>query len=303
MKWVVLLVMHAVFCSAAHAQLSVQLRADKDVFLLYESIPLSISLRNNTGRNVELLGGDADGWLDFIVTDEAGRMMKGHGGVRTEGNVLIPATQTLNRKIDVLPLYNIRQRGTYRVQARVRQGALHALSAPVTVVVVQGREIWKQTIPLPVTEKRDEYRTYALLTHRTMREDVLHVSVQDEPNDLIYGLIPLGGLIPFSEPDVRIDKHGHLHLLYKGAPYAYSYVHIDPQAQVIERATYSDKISRPRLAVNTGMVSVLGGTQTHPRPERIMTDAELNPPPLPPPAPPKKKWWWPFRPKAPTAEE
>jgi len=296
MKRVGLMLVVAVLGAAtAPAQVAVQLRAEKDTFLLYEPIPLTVAIRNQTGRTLSLTNSTETPWLDFLVTDESGRMIKAAEVIESEENVLVPPGGTLSRKVDVMPLYEIRRRGSYRVKVRVRQGEMDAVSTAVNFAVVEGRELWSQTCVLG----NDEHRTYSLTVGRTGRDEVLHVCVRDEPKGLVYGLIALGKLLPLVPPEARIDREGNLHVLYQGAPHSFGYVRVDPLAKVIDRMVYSDVASMPRLTVDGGTVAVRGGTQTHPHPERIMTEAELNPPPPPPPPAPKKKWWWPFGAKQP----
>ena len=76
-----------------------------------------------------------------------------------------------------------------------------------------------------------------------------------------------------------------------------AYDEIAPDAKIVKRLVFSDVLSAPQLVMqNDGSVIVRGGEQVYPHVERVMTDAELNPPSPPPPKPPKKKWWWPFGP-------
>ncbi len=276
------------------AQLSVQLRSEKNFFLLYESIPLVVSLQNNSGRTIQLDGSTERSWLTFSVNEQNGGTIRAVGRVNTAQTVLIPAGQTVNRTVDILPLYELRARGNYRVQAEVNASGISAVSAPVKFTILQGRELWSQKIGLPSVDARnDEYRTYALLAHRTERDERLYISVKDEPSQLVYGVILLGTFLPIYQPSVQIDRDAHLHLIFQNAPRSFAYVEVDPRAKIIQRAAFSDYMSRPRLLNDRGVITVTGGEQIFPKIERILTDAELNPPP-PPPAPPKKKSWWPF---------
>ncbi len=141
------------------------------------------------------------------------------------------------------------------------------------------------------------------MARRDPHQDLLHICVKDEPHQLVYALIPLGGFLSVSEPEARIDKQAHLHVLYQNVPRSFCYFHVDTQGKVVERAVYSDFFSKPRLVLDVGIVSVRGGELVYPKPERVMADSEVNPPPPPPPPKPKKKWWWPFGPKTPSSSQ
>ncbi len=284
----------AVLAVSAFGQVTVQLRLGRDAYLLYESIPVILSIRNVSGRTLQL-GGDQDkSWLDFMVSDETGRMLGAVGEPSAEQPLTIPAGQTVSRTVDLVRLYELRERGSYRVQALISDGATRVMSSPAKFSIVNGREIWSQTVGLPADEGgEDQNRTYSVLMRRDNQADVLYVGVKSEQQGLVYGMLPLGGCIAMGDPGVQIDTAGYLHVLYQSGPRLFGYAHIDPMAKILDRALYSDYMSKPRLAIDgDGVVKVRGGEKTYPPSERLMTEAELQPPPPPPKK--QKKSWWPF---------
>jgi hypothetical protein len=289
--WLVL----GVVCGA-RAQLTVQVRAERDTFLLYESIPLEVGIRNFSGRNLSLENQNGEPWLGFIVSDETGALLKPVAPTVNEDAVLIAPSQTVVRKIDVMPLFDLRARGNYVVQARVAGLGGVIVSAPFRFTIINGRELWSTTIGLPSDQAGgEEYRTYSLVAKRAEQREALYACVRDEPNHLVYGMLALGPYIGMGPPEARLDKAGNLHVLYQGAPRAFGYAQVDPWGKLVSRAVYSDYLSRPRLvALTMGDVRVNGGEQTYPRAERVMSDEELKPPqPVATPKP-KRRWWWPF---------
>jgi hypothetical protein len=275
------------------AQLSVQLRMQRDTFLQYESIPVTVVIRNFSARPIQLQSSEGKPWLNFVIADENGGAIGGVGNRPIEEPLTVAAGQTVTRTLNLLPVYDLRTRGTYRVQAMVDMGAAHTISPPVHFTIVHGRELWSQTVGLPSSSSNEEYRTYSLLTRRDDHYDLLYVCVEDRKSELIYGALPLGVYLSIGEPDVRLDKAGHLHVLFQTGPRSINYAHIDPQAKVLDRAAYSNLLSEPRLTVDAGgQVVVSGGEKTYPREERVMNEPETAPAP---PAPEKpKKSWWPF---------
>jgi len=289
---------------SAHAQISVQLTMERDTVMLFEAIPVVANIRNFSGRTIELTNDKGASWLTFLVSDEAGATMVPVGTPLMFDAVQIPPGRTVTVTANLLPHFDLRQHGTFNVRAAVNGGGAHALSPPIKVVIINGRELWKQTFGLPVAAggTNQEYRTYTLLSRRSEHADVLYVSVQDEPHDLVYGVIPLGETVAIGEPTAVIDSAGHLHVLYRSGPRSHSYADVGPDAKVVKRAVYSDILSVPQLVTEAdGTVAERGGEQTYPHVERVMTDQELKPPPPPPEKPPKKKWWWPFGPARPQA--
>ena len=282
-----------------HAQISVQITMERESLMLFEAIPVTVNVHNFSGRTIDLADENQKSWLGFLVSDEGGSTISPVGRPLVFDPVKIAPGRTASVTANLLPAYDLRQRGTFVVRAVVDGDGVHALSAPIKFTVTNGREVWKQTIGLPVTagQTNEDYRTYALLSRRSEHSEILYASIQDDPHNLVYGVIPLGETIETGEPSEMIDGGGHLHLLFRTGPRAQSYVEIDPNAKVVKRAIYSDILSVPQLVAGAdGSVVVQGGEQTYPRVERIMTQQELKPPPPPPEKPKKKKWWWPFGP-------
>ena len=284
---------------SAVAQISVQLSMERDTLLLFESIPVVVTVRNVSAHTIELANQDGAPWLKFLVTDEAGASFSALGDEPAPEPVKIAPGHSASLTMNLLRRYDLRQHGVFIVRAVVEGEGIHALSAPAKFAIINGREIWKQTIGLPLAagETNEEYRTYSLLSRRAEHDEVLYVSVQDEPHDLVYGVIALGGFIPLGEPSASIDSGGHLHVLYRSGPRSISYAEIGPDAKMPKRIVYSDVLSVPQLVTeDDGRVLVHGGEQVYPHVERVMTDDELKPRPPPPAKPRKKKWWWPFGP-------
>lgn len=278
--------------TVASAQISIQMRSDRDMFLTFESIPVTVSIRNFSGRNIQIEEGQ-ESWLDFLVTDETGAAIAATGHAAAGGSALIPAGQTVGRKVDLLALYDLRSPGSYRVQALVDSGGQKFVSSPLKFTISNGREIWTQTLGLPPKDNApDEYRTYQLINGKVTKVDTLYVCVREEAKNTIYGMLALGDYLSMSTPEVVTDKAGHLHVLFRNGPRSFNYAEIDGDANIVNRAVYTDVQSRPGLANGTnGLVVVRGGEKVWPRAERMMTDAELHPLPPPPPPAKKKRWW------------
>jgi hypothetical protein len=287
--------------SAVRAQISVQVKMERDTLMLFESIPAVVTIQNFSGRTIELANQGDTHWLSFLITDEAGASLAPVGDVFTTEAIKVEPGRSQSISVNLLTHFDLRQHGVFTTRAMVEADGAHAVSPPVKFTIINGREIWRQTVGLPLAEgeTNQQYRTYTLLLRRSSYDEVLYAGVQDEPHGLIYGMISLGGFINLGNPTAKVDGVGHLHVLYRTGPRSISYDEIDPDAKIVKRLIYSDVMSAPQLmAQEDGVVTVQGGEQVYPRLERVMTDADLRPPP-PVIAKPKKHkhWWWPFGPK------
>ena len=271
--------------------------------MLFESIPVTVTVRNFSGHTIDLANQGGAPWLNFLITDVSGATISPVGNRPAPDSAKIAPGRIVSVAANLLPHYDLRQHGTFIVRAVVEGEGIHALSAPTRFTIINGREIWRQTIGLPRAEgeTNEEYRTYSLLLRRAEHNEVLYAGVQDEAHDLIYGMVPLGDFIELGEPSARVDNNnGHLHVLFRSGPRSIGYAEIAPDAKVVKHVVYSDILSVPKLVAGSdGAVIVHGGEQVYPHLERVMTDEELKPRPPPPAKPPKKKWWWPFGPSKP----
>jgi hypothetical protein len=287
--------------SGVRAQISVQVKMERDTLILFESIPAVVTIRNFSGRTVELANQGETHWLNFLITDEAGASLSPVGDTFTTEPVKVEPGRTQSISVNLLTHFDLRQRGVFTARAVVEADGVRVVSPPVNFTIINGREIWRQTVGLPLAEgeTNQQYRTYSLLLRRNSYNEVLYAGVQDEPHDLVYGMIPLGDFIALGNPAAKADGTGHLHVLYRSGPRSISYDEINPDAKIVKRLIYSDVMSVPQLVVqDDGVVTVQGGEQVYPRIERVMTDADLQPAPSVIPKPRKRKhWWWPFGPK------
>jgi hypothetical protein len=290
---------------AAHAQVSVQVAMQHDSLLLFESIPVVATVRNFSGHTVELVNHEGTTWLSFLIADDGGATISALDDRFIPEPVTLAPGHTASIKANLLPHYDLRQRGSFTVRAVVDGGGAHALSAPVKFTIDNGREIWKQTVGLPVSDggTNEEYRSYSLLLHRANYDEVLYVGVRDEAHDLVYGVMPVGPYIGMGEPSVRTDNRGHLHVLFRSGPRSLTYADIRPDASAEKHVVYSDVLSVPQLVADTnGVVIVRGGDQVYPHVEHVMTEDELRPPAPLIAKPPKKRHWWSSSPSKPSPQ-
>lgn len=273
--------------------LAVQVHCDRDTFLVYEPIEVTVTVQNYSGRAVRVEENEQASWLSFVITDEGNGVIPPVRKPDMQTAFEIQPRQAVSRKIDLVPLYELRERGNYRVQAIVTALGSSVASAPFRLSLTNGRELWSRLVGLPSQGAGpDEYRTYSLLARRGEHADSLYACVADESRQIVYSLVALGSFLGTAPPQELVDGSANLHILFQNGPRSFGYASIDPSAKVLLREAYSDFQSSPRLVLENGKVSVAGGERTFPRPERVIEDS----PEPPQPAQPKRvrHWWWPF---------
>jgi len=99
-------------------------------------------------------GRQPDILAQFSGYDEAGSTISPVGKQLPFDPVKIAPGRTVNITANLLPFYDLRQHGTFIVRAVVDGGGVHALSPPIKFTIISGREVWKQTVGLPVATVR-----------------------------------------------------------------------------------------------------------------------------------------------------
>src|SRR5204862_935669 len=91
-------------------------------------------------------------------------------------------------------------------------------------------------------------RTYSLLTNRFPDHTSLYVRVQDKDTGIVYATYSLGRTITFEQPQAEIDRANQLHILHCAAPRAWSYSRIGLNGELLERSSFMETKTGPRLA-------------------------------------------------------
>ncbi|MEM7012566.1 MAG: hypothetical protein AAF585_13910 [Verrucomicrobiota bacterium] len=263
---ILLLALVAVFTFAprAQAQISVQMQAEKKIYVAYEPLNMIVAITNRAGRDVVLSGpsGDSGSWLSFEVTDDKGYLISPKRAINFEP-VIIPAGQTLQRKIPINRAYPMARKGEYRIKSNVYFPQLRKYfnSREQRIQVSDGREIWNQVVGVPQgREGEGTYRRYSMMTFSNGAKKELYLRIKQEENSAVRATYSLGPIITVRSPEFTIDKENRLHCLHMAAPRTYAHTVIDVDGVVVNREVYREDVNRPKLAAaGVGDVVVVGG--------------------------------------------
>jgi hypothetical protein len=267
-------------------QIALQLSMEREHFLVYEDIPLIVTVHNLSNRPVKLVNHeDGRSWLEVQVFRGEADLIKVIRPVTIDDELVVPPRQSLSRLINLTPLYDLRSRGLFRVQAMIQAGDITAASPVLEFSLMNGREIARQLVGVSgATTAEDGMRVYSLQVRQTADHGFLYVCVRDDDKGMVYAMLPMGLYIPLEPPMTMVDRDTNLHVMLRSGPRQMGYAKIDAYGRILDRAIYSDDGSSPGLVrAQEGSVRVQGGEKIFPREERVMTTEELNPTPPPPP--------------------
>lgn len=250
---------------AAKAQILVDLKLDRGVYIAHEPIGAKLTIVNRAGR--DLIFGDTNGrsWLDFSVTDSRGNLVSPIQAARGARPVVIASGQTHQMRVVVNDVYPMGQIGSYRVRASVSFPQINRVfqSKSLTVQVAEGKPFWNQIVGVPPGYPgAGTYRVYELLTYfHGSRQKALYFRLKNNTTGRVLRTFSLGDYLSVRPPTHGIDSSNQLHVIHMTAPQQYYYTVVDLDGEVITREKYYEKKgSRPTLVtLSSGDIELRGG--------------------------------------------
>jgi hypothetical protein len=278
---------------------SVEVTLDQEQFLAHEALNAAVRVANFSGRTLKL--GDQPDWLRLAVQSDNGLEVTSQGTPPVLGEFELPTASRGTRRVDIAPYFTIGKPGRYQITAVVRISELNleVSSPPKRFNVVSGAKFWEQNFGLPASGAGDstmEIRKYSLIQALHENQTELYFRLSDESDERVFKVFPVGVMLTFTEPEMRVDRQTCLHLLFQMAARNFTYDVFRPNGELAVRQLYQYTTTRPTLRVKEdGTVKVVGGVRLRgrldlppdePEPEdgakSAPTSADTNRPPAGP---------------------
>lgn len=242
---------------------SVEITLDQEQFLAHEALNVAVRVANFSGRTLKL--GDQPDWLRLSVQSDNGLEVTPLGTPPVLGEFELPTASRGTRRVDIAPYFTIEKLGRYQVTAVVRIPDLNleVTSPPKRFNIVGGTKFWEQNFGLPASGTGDravEIRKYALIQALHANQTELYFRLSDASDERVFKVFPLGVMLAFSDPEMRLDRQSSLHLLFQMGARNFTYDVLRPNGELVVRQLYQYTTSRPTLRVKEdGTVKVVGG--------------------------------------------
>jgi hypothetical protein len=251
----------------AQAQIKIDMRITRRLFIAYEPVIATVEISNLTGHDITLNDADGQKWFSFQVntgdTPQEDRIIPPLDLNYHLQPLSIAAGQSVKRSLNIASLYGVQEFGTYHAKASVYSSELQRyFSSPTCEFeITEGKMIWQQTVGVPAgSEGAGGYRTISLLTHRRMEDNMLYIRVEDKEGGIVYTTNPLGRLLTSFEPQVEFDKDNKIHVLQLIGPKSYIYSKIGLNGEWLGQLSVNAIHSRPMLKRRAdGVVVIAGG--------------------------------------------
>lgn len=269
------------FCLPLKAQVTAEVILNQEQFLVKESIQAGIRITNRSGQALEL--GQA-GWVEFLITSRDGLLVKKHADPAMEDPFTLESSfMATTRWIDLLPYFDLDERGGYQIQAiiHIDQWKDEVITPARNFEIIRGIPLWKQEFGMPSADssKPPVMRRYDLLQASYLDELKLYVRLLDARTEEVINVFPISRMVQVSQPQANLDTLNRLHVLNQMGREDFGYFVFTTDGEMIRRETYRIGNVRPRLrGTEQGGVFVAGGL-------RIAKDSDIPAPKqvVPPP--------------------
>ena len=254
----------------ASAQLLVEMKLNKNLYVAYEPIIAEITVSNRAGRDIVLGGPAGASWLNFDVASDHGEPILPSGATPVAGSTVLGAGKSHTLTVSLGKYYALGKPRNYRVKASVYFAGTgqYIGERPQLFGVTKARLIWQQVVGIPRGKpEAGNYRHYSLLIFRDTERTLLYVRVRDQKSKRVLATYSLGRLIEVRDPQATIDGENRLHVLFLGAPRTYSHKVINYGGETLLSDVYKDEpgSGSPQLMLSSsGKVQVAGGSVNDP---------------------------------------
>lgn len=252
----------------AHAQVAVNLKMSKSSYILNEPVTATVQITNHAGRQLVLRGNSSRPWLSFHLTS-SGRTVPIARRINYKP-VVIPAGQTVSRRININTTYSLGRMGNYTCTATVNMpGPTRSgfTSNRDHFTVTGGRTVWVQRAGIP--KAPGEIREYKLITFSGNRSLELFAQVSSANTGLHIATIPLGKVLTIRNPTGTLDSANNMHALFQVKPDVFTHATISPNGRLLSTNHHKRGVrgGNPRLYALNGAVVVAGAVPYDPKAE------------------------------------
>lgn len=256
------------FAGTAAAQVEVRIQMESRNFVAGEPIPVTVSVTNHSGQDIEFQGTKQYGWIDFNVTSNRGVPMSPLAKP-SFGGMKVPLGQTMSRSFDLARIYPLKEMGNYSVYAMVRlpgQSRDGFVSNRILFNVDSARPYWSQKVGLP--GKAGQTREYRVLDYNSGQKSMLYAQVIDAKTGTPMQTHSLGEYLSFRKPSVTLDNRQVMHVLFLKAPTIWAHARVAPDGALLGAEFHKSGAGDPMLMTSRdGIVQVGNSTPYDPKAE------------------------------------
>lgn len=244
---------------AALAQLTVGISPNRNSYIAYEPVKITVSITNQAGRPLTLHNKHNHSWIEFFVRKHNGQIMRQIQKLSYPA-VTVPSGETVKSTFTINNAYDLAQSGNYSVYAVVRTPSQDAgqgtRSSTSFFSVNRGYAKWKTKVGVPNVP--GEEREYRIINFSGDKYPRIYVQVEDTKRGRMLASYSMGRILTFRDTLKSIDRKNQLNILFLTTPEIYCHTVIDTAGKTVRRMYYKPiGNSRPSLYTHQdGVISV-----------------------------------------------
>lgn len=249
-----------------HAQIGMQISTPHSRYLVYEKIPIKLTLRNYSG-NTLVFTKENKGSLSFMVRTRSGSSVVqiDPSANPMEGMIFAPGeSKTLNLIIN--QLFDLQRPTFYNITACVNHPRLPNtyVSKELSFEVKQGAVLSSRIIGLPTAKESDPIHsiTASIVRFNNGKEELYCLRIDDD--EQVYGTFRIGPFMNGTPPQLDADSTSAIHVLVQLRPKLFSYTVyaiLNGEAVIRQQRYYIPNGGTPQLSRASGYIKVLYATQ------------------------------------------
>lgn len=247
------------------AQLQVDIKLKRTLYVSYEPILITVSMTNLSGNPLPLSDANDNHWFGFQVETLDGRPIAPRSLNYTNESLVLEAGQKLSRTVNLTPLFPIAEFGGYRIRAAIYAATLKRFfnSPALNIEITDGRPVFQKIVGVPDgMPGAGETREITAMTHRLPNSTQLYLRIENKKGGTVFCTHRLGRLVSYGTPEIILDQKNQVHILQNAAPKSFLYSHIGLNGEVLQRKTYSQIVKRPILREGPdGKIQVIGAQE------------------------------------------
>ncbi len=245
----------------AHAQISVDFSIKRRLFIAHEPILVTVTVTNQTGRDIVLEDTPEMQWFGFTITGSGERIFPPRNPNYSLDPIEIKAGEQKRRTVNLNELYEIGDYGIYRVRAAIFFGEMNKFfsSRQSSIEITDGQLLWTKIVGVPGGTGDGGLRKFSLLAHQQNDYRVLYVRVEDHENGTVFCTQEIGRMIEGQPPTAEFDLANNLYILHLIGQREYLLTKVGINGEFMGGTRYTAPKSRPyfrRLA--DGKVQIIG---------------------------------------------
>ena len=256
------------FIHCGSAQLQVDIKLKRTLYVSYEPILITVSMTNLSGNPLPLSDANDNHWFGFQVETLDGRPIAPRSLNYTNESLVLEAGQKLSRTVNLAPLFPIGEFGGYRIRAAIYAATLKRFfnSPALNIEITDGRPVFQKIVGVPDgMPGAGETREITAMTHRLPNSTQLYLRIENKKGGTVFCTHRLGRLVSYGTPEIILDQKNQVHILQNAAPKSFLYSHIGLNGEVLQRKTYSQIVKRPILREGPdGKIQVIGAQEIDP---------------------------------------